>query len=179
MRHPDDWEIFAEGVPEQRHRLWLQLRLGGRVEIEREQEDRALGQRLDVLIDAPHLRGDLDRQPEGPEQRQQDRRCDQQEDDPPVDPDHAAGEFFHWSFPPPRDARSMPRVIFIERATCPLLTPMRMARRTPLVTTFSSHWVMSPVQGSRNWPQGTRPIITSTADTSSTDASGERARKAR
>src|SRR2546422_9808038 len=170
---------WSEGWRECLDRLWLELRLGGRVKIKGEQEDRAFGQPLDVLIDAPPLRGDLDRQAERPEQRQQDRRRDQQEDDPPVDPDHAAGEFFHWAFPPPRDARSMPRMIFIERATCPMLTPMRMARRTALFTTFSSHRGTSQGQGRRNWPKGTRPIITSTADTSSTDASGERARKAR
>ena len=54
-----------------------------------------------------------------------------------------------------------------------------IALRTALFRTFNSHWVTSHVQGARNWPNGTRPIITITAATSRTAASRERARKAR
>src|SRR5438876_7801451 len=179
MGHADHAKIFSERMAKQGDRLRLELWLRRRIEIERQEEHRSFRKFLDVVIHRLHLGGNLDREPEWSDERQQGCAGYEQENDAPIDADHPSGKRLHWSLLPPRYERSMPRMIFNDSATAPMLTPIRIALRTALFRTFNSHWVTSHVQGARNWPNGTRPIITITAATSRTAASRERARKAR
>jgi hypothetical protein len=72
-------------MAENRYRLGMQLRLGGRIEIEGHEQHRPFGQFLDVVVDAAHFRRNVDRQADRIEQRHQRTEPDHQENNPAVD----------------------------------------------------------------------------------------------
>ena len=79
-------------MPEQSHGLRLELRLGSRIEIHRQQKDRSFREGFDVIMDATHFRGHLDRQTDRIEKRQERTDPDHQKNDPAINVQHALSE---------------------------------------------------------------------------------------
>src|SRR4026207_1489807 len=76
----------------------MQFRFRCRIEVQREQERGPLGKRLDVGGDSTNLLRNLARQLARVEQWQERAEADHEEDDSPVDLEHALSEAHGFSF---------------------------------------------------------------------------------
>src|SRR5262245_41557246 len=79
-------------MAQQRNRLGMQLRFRRRIEIQGEQEHRPLRERLNMVVHPANLLRSLDRQTNRVKERQESAETDHQEDDSPVDLEHALRE---------------------------------------------------------------------------------------